>query len=111
MATVISTTDVKAAKKAHVCNYCRGEIAEGSGYRSEQTVYEGEIYTWKSHFDCHDLAAEYNKIIGCDEGIPEMGEWEPDYLSENGQVLFAAIRDRAEMSVPALIVTASERGL
>lgn len=46
------------ARKDHTCNYCNGKIKAGEIYENSTHVYDGEIYTWKNHLDCHKLAVE-----------------------------------------------------
>lgn len=58
MQTLSSKTPV--ARKDHRCDYCNGKIEKGEKYENSTHVYDGEVYTWKNHLDCHKLAVELN---------------------------------------------------
>ena len=95
MIETISTSDIKSARAAHTCDWCNGPIEVGASYRRYRNVYDGEIYTWKEHPDCRALANKYDDAVGCDDGIPEMREWEIDYLSAKDRQEYARNMNRA----------------
>jgi len=83
---------INAARKEHRCNYCFGIIEIGTSYFRDRMAVDGEAYTWKAHQECTNLAHRYDNAVGCgDEGIPEMSEWEPEYLSAEDQTAFKRI--------------------
>ncbi len=57
------------AKKPHICNFCSGTIEPGTKYYRSSHVYDGSVYTWKSHIDCSKLTTELN--MDGDEGITQ----------------------------------------
>ena len=64
----LSNTTPKAIKE-HQCNYCGEKINKGEKYNSQTNVYDGDIYTWKSHKNCTDIASELRMHDECDEGV------------------------------------------
>lgn len=48
---------IRKARKEHKCNYCGLPIPVGKKY-IHQTLKNDDIYTWKSHEDCHELIEE-----------------------------------------------------
>lgn len=50
-------TTRRKARKPHVCDYCRGAINPGEVYQVDTLKYD-EIYTWKAHVKCTEIAAE-----------------------------------------------------
>jgi len=59
----------RIARKEHRCNYCNGIIQIGEKYNCQTNVYDGDIYTWKAHLRCQDIALELNMFDDCDEGV------------------------------------------
>lgn len=48
---VLANNDI-IARKDHVCNFCSGKIKKGEKYNIQTIKDDGEIYTWKAHFEC-----------------------------------------------------------
>ena len=44
------------ARKNHICNFCAGLIPRGDKYHYQVIVNDGDIYTWKSHLHCDEIA-------------------------------------------------------
>jgi hypothetical protein len=74
METLTQPTETKARKK-HYCNFCSGEIMIGQTYLRSTHVYDGDIYNWKSHKYCSQLADRLNMYDECefDEGLTSDG--------------------------------------
>ena len=51
----LSDTKVKA-RKDHVCDYCELTIPKGQVYHRQVNKDGGEIYTWRSHLNCDEIA-------------------------------------------------------
>ncbi|MDB0600304.1 hypothetical protein PL373_13270 [Tenacibaculum maritimum] len=65
METLTNTTP--KARKEHQCNFCGGIIEKGEVYQSQTNVYEGDIYTWKSHTTCQQIVRELNMFEEADD--------------------------------------------
>ena len=48
----------RKARKEHKCDFCLQKIEKRDVYNAQTNVYEGEIYTWKSHLRCGKIASE-----------------------------------------------------
>lgn len=59
------------ARKEHICDYCNGLINVGEVYDNQTNVYEGKIYSWKSHLSCQELASDLNWFDDFSEGLTE----------------------------------------
>lgn len=44
------------AQKVHTCDYCRKPINIGEKYNRCTLVHDGDLYEFKSHEHCHELA-------------------------------------------------------
>lgn len=67
MVEVITTTMV-TAKKDHICDYCLLPISKGTKY--EKSFLRGDdVYNWKSHLHCIELANKMNMWEWVDEGL------------------------------------------
>lgn len=55
MVSVIDGSYIKKSIKEHRCNYCGGTIEKGASYYKDTCVFDGEIYTWKSHPECMEI--------------------------------------------------------
>lgn len=64
-----STTPV--AKKVHKCNFCLGKIAIGEKYDYDVCVNDGDLYPWKAHVKCNELASKLNMYYNCEEGVTD----------------------------------------
>lgn len=62
-------TEMRAARKEHICDYCRMPINRGERYERYTGKYDGEIYVWKSHEACAFLAQEVWEYADPDEGM------------------------------------------
>lgn len=57
------------ANKEHKCSFCFQPIKKGHNYDKSTHKFDGEIYTWKSHFHCGELANKLRWFDDCDEGL------------------------------------------
>ena len=60
-----SIRDIKASRKARVCEECRHPINIGDPYTSYAGMYEGEFYNGDAHTDCLKWA---NRVMCMDDG-------------------------------------------
>lgn len=75
------------ARKQHTCDYCIGKIEKSEVYSRGTHVHDGDIYTWKSHLGCSELARLiYDRFAG-DYGLTA------DDFNEGVRELFHQIRD------------------
>jgi len=67
---VLSTT-IHKARKDHACDYCGLNISIGEEYQNQTNVYDGELYHWKSHLSCVEIARKLKMFENCwyDEGV------------------------------------------
>lgn len=54
--------DIKATRKAHVCEQCNTYIDVGSPARYSAGKWDGEFYTTHTHVECHAAALEYARL-------------------------------------------------
>jgi hypothetical protein len=54
----------RKAKKSHQCWNCYRAIEVGTTYELQTNIYDGRVYTLKSHADCNECASEYAKVNG-----------------------------------------------
>ena len=64
-AEVCSTTDVKAARKAHRCDECSAHIKVGQPYEYTWGRWEGENYTFKICTRCVELRTWAKISVPC----------------------------------------------
>lgn len=64
-------TVTRTARKQHRCDYCGNCINRGEKYEISTLRFEGELYEWKMHPECDDLASWLQDYIDPDEGITE----------------------------------------
>lgn len=71
------------ARKQHRCDYCSGIIEKGEKYQNDTIVFDGSIYTWKSHLHCMHLTSEMHGYE-TDEGLnpDDFQRWIDDYVYE-----------------------------
>lgn len=70
METIRYTSDVKA-KKEHRCNFCGEKIRVGETYCISTHKNDGELYDWRTHKHCSDLAVRLRMYDECIEGVTE----------------------------------------
>jgi hypothetical protein len=68
METILDPNPTKA-RKTHRCDFCQYLINTGDTYLRSTHVAFGDIYTWKSHQQCDDIAVKLNMFEDCDEGL------------------------------------------
>jgi len=67
METIQSPTETKAIKD-HKCDFCLGKIEKGSKYIKSVHKYD-DIYSWKTHKQCSEIASKLKMYDHCDEGV------------------------------------------
>lgn len=61
----VSEIKVVKARKLHRCSWCGGIINIGEKYQTA-TYKDDEIYVWKNHIRCMDIAQELKMFDECD---------------------------------------------
>ena len=60
------------ARKEHRCDYCNGTIQIGETYEWSTLINDdGNIYDWKNHPRCSEIAQQLNMYDYCDEGLTQ----------------------------------------
>ena len=68
METIIYPTKTKAIKP-HQCMFCLQPIDKGSTYLKSTHKLDGQIYAWKTHEHCSEIAHKLNMWDDVDEGV------------------------------------------
>ena len=69
MPTILKESN-PVARKPHICDYCRKPINTGEKYNRCTLVHDGDLYEWKSHEHCLELAShieDYGDGITADD--------------------------------------------
>ena len=61
----------RVARKEHKCNFCGEVIRIKEKYEFSQLKYEGELYDWKNHIKCGNIARELDMYSQCDDGLDD----------------------------------------
>ena len=56
------------ARKEHICELCGCKIKKGHKYYRQTNIYDGCIYDWIEHDECHQIASELDMYSECDFG-------------------------------------------
>lgn len=64
---VLSNSKPKA-RKEHRCDFCYDKINKGEVYDSQVCVYDN-IYNWKTHARCSEIASELNMYDDYNDGV------------------------------------------
>lgn len=71
--TQIGQSDIKSARKDHVCNWCGQVIRKGDPY--EYSCYSDCVFfTWKNHHFCSEFLQKVDAFDG-GEGVSEDDFW------------------------------------
>lgn len=70
METLAQPKETKA-RKEHRCDFCNDKIVIREKYIKSTHIYEGQVYDWKTHKHCSELATELNMYDDCDEGLTQ----------------------------------------
>jgi len=60
---------IRVAKKEHKCDLCGFKIEVGEKYDWQKNIFDGELYEFKSHLSCLELASKLNMFEDCDDGL------------------------------------------
>ena len=67
----VSPSKLVKANKEHKCDFCNLAIAKNEKYLTQVNKFDGNIYRWKSHTNCMNLADKL-KLFDCsDEGLTQ----------------------------------------
>lgn len=69
------------AQKEYICDYCSQKIAKGEKHHRAYMKFDNEMYTWRSHLKCAELAVIIRDVVNPDEGLTH------DDFSEGVQIL------------------------
>ena len=69
----IISSSTPTARKNHKCNYCGDVIPKGEKYESSFMKAFGDVYEWKNHIQCSEIASKLDMFDNCDEGLDEDG--------------------------------------
>lgn len=76
------------AKKEHTCMFCGCKIRVGEKYSRDTLVFDGDLYDWVSHIDCHHISSDLDMFenVG-DEGLTseDFNDYIDQYLYDNYQ--------------------------
>lgn len=104
------TTKTVKANKRHKCEHCRGVIKPGTFYIRISGVYEGDVFSIKSHPYCEEIRNRVIEVNGIGPG-DEMMEL-PDEIHESihakGMLEIAINYNAHAVSVGGVIVDLSE---
>lgn len=68
METLLEPTLTKANKN-HACDFCGEKIIIGEKYLKSTHKFDGDIYNWKTHIYCAEIAARLKMYDEADEGV------------------------------------------
>lgn len=68
METLTYQHEVKA-KKEHSCNFCGFKINVGEAYMKSTHKFDGDVYDWKTHKHCAEIAGRLKMYDDADEGV------------------------------------------
>jgi len=57
------------AQKPHKCDWCGLVINIGIIYERQGVLSDGNMFTWKNHVHCSELATKLKMYDECDEGL------------------------------------------
>lgn len=73
METISSQKEV-TANKEHRCDFCCEKIRQGEKYITSTHKYDGQVYDWKTHIHCNNIADRLRMYDHCqddDTGVTE----------------------------------------
>lgn len=70
METLTYPTETKAIKE-HSCNFCAEKITKGEIYIKSTHKYDREVYDWKTHKHCSEIATRLKMYDDADEGVTD----------------------------------------
>lgn len=65
-------SQVRTARKGHVCSLCGGIIHKGENYELQKNICDGRMYQFKSHLHCRDLSSAIWDYVDPYEGMTGM---------------------------------------
>lgn len=63
----IISQETRKAHKEHQCDWCYGVIEKGETYDHASCKQDGDVYTWKNHKRCMEIAHELRMFDECDD--------------------------------------------
>lgn len=89
METLMNPTETKATKE-HQCSFCGGKIHQKEIYVKSTHKNDGDVYDWKSHKYCSDLAIRLKMYDDCDEGLT-MDDFMETICSKHDDILISQL--------------------
>lgn len=86
METLTQPKETKAIK-AHTCNFCSYKILKGDTYIKSTHIYDGQIYDWKTHKYCAEIATRLKMYDHCDEGLTQDDFMETIHCEHNNLMI------------------------
>lgn len=68
--TLSGPTETKANKE-HRCSFCAEKITVGEIYIKSTHKHDGEVYDWKAHKHCSDIAARLKMYDDAEDGVTD----------------------------------------
>lgn len=70
METLKNPTETKAIKE-HNCSFCGEKIIKGDFYEKSTHKNDGDVYDWKSHKYCSELATRLKMYDDAEDGLTQ----------------------------------------
>jgi len=105
MSNLIEQKIIKKSHKEHRCDYCGLPIVKGSGYVRQFLKDDKDIYSWKSHLLCAELALYMFESYEFSEGDVTTTLFQErllDYWSSNDLFSQPHLKDAAEKIISVL---------
>src|SRR5678816_3971639 len=67
---LLPPTETKANKE-HLCNFCADKIKVGESYIKSTHKHDGDLYDWKTHKHCANIAHRLNMYDNADDGVTD----------------------------------------
>ena len=87
---------IRVANKEHKCDLCGFKIEVCEKYDWQKNVFDGNLYEFKMHLSCLELASKLNMFEECDDGLTgdDFIEFvEQEYPSSVAGVKFSDVLD------------------
>lgn len=91
MKTLSNAKEVKA-KKEHRCNFCNYVITTDTKYMKSTHIHADQVYDWKTHKHCAELATKMDMYEYCDDGLT-MDDFMAAVSDKHGDILTGQLPD------------------
>lgn len=108
MSTILSCTTPRAAK-VHLCDWCGLRIVPGESYRRTVHITEGELFVWKEHHHCQEVArrlgvesdecaADCFRDAVCDYAVDHVAGYPVDYTKKSWAEVYSRVCEHVLMA-------------